>query len=78
MSNDVYEVYAIRYGHHPCRRRPITSTIRTTCCSRSTSSSGRSSARPAPIVVDTGFDEAMGKKRQREMIKPVVLACFGP
>src|SRR5262249_62385212 len=23
------------------------------------------------IVVDTGFDEAMGKKRQREMIKPV-------
>ena len=53
-------------------RRPITSTaIRTTCCSRSTSSSGRSSGRPATIVVDTGFDEAMGKKRQREMTKPV-------
>ncbi len=23
------------------------------------------------IVVDTGFDESMGKKRQREMVKPV-------
>ena len=52
-------------------RRPISSmAIRTTCCSRSISSSGPS--RPSgTIIVDTGMDEATGKKREREITRPV-------
>ena len=53
------------------RRRTSSAAIRTTCRSRSTSTSGRSSANRARSSLDTGFDAAMGEKRQRELIKPV-------
>src|ERR1700692_776925 len=72
MSDDVHEVYAIRYGHHS---RPASANY--------IDGDPHDVLQPldffvwaivgpsGTIVVDTGFDEAMGKKRQREMIKPV-------
>ena len=69
---DVHEIYAIRYGHHDRnalgelhrRRSP-----RRAAAARLLRLGDR---RPTQaIVLDTGFDAAMGKKRQRELIKPV-------
>src|ERR1700741_495631 len=72
MSDDVHEVYGIRYGHHS---RPASANY--------IDGDPHDVLHPldffvwgivgpsGPIVVDAGFDEAMGKKRQREMIKPV-------
>ena len=72
MSDDVHEVYAIRYGHHKRNSsenfiggdphdvlQPLDFYVWAIV--------GKSGA----IVLDTGFDAAMGKKRQRELIKPV-------
>jgi glyoxylase-like metal-dependent hydrolase (beta-lactamase superfamily II) len=72
MAEDIHEVYAIRYGHHSRHAsanfidndphnilQPLDFFVWAIV--------GPSGA----IIVDTGFDEAMGKKRQREMIKPV-------
>jgi glyoxylase-like metal-dependent hydrolase (beta-lactamase superfamily II) len=72
MSEDLHEVYAIRYGHHS-RRSPANFI----------DGDPHDSLQPldffvwvivgpsGAIVVDTGFDEAMARRRQREMIKPV-------
>ena len=72
MSEDVYEVYAIRYGHH-ARRSP----------ENFIGGDPHDVLQPldffvwaivgpaGAIVVDTGFDEAMGRRRQREIAKPV-------
>src|SRR5580700_4411512 len=72
MSDDVHEVYAIKYGHHS---RPASANY--------IDGDPHDVLQPldffvwaivgpsGTIVVKTGFDEAMGKKRQREMIKPV-------
>jgi glyoxylase-like metal-dependent hydrolase (beta-lactamase superfamily II) len=73
MSEDeLHEVYAIRYGHHARRSpenfiggdphdvlQPLDFFVWAIV--------GRSGA----IIVDTGFDAAMAKRRQRELIKPV-------
>jgi len=80
MSDDTHEVFAIRYGHHA--RRSPTNYI---------DGDPHDILQPldfyvwaivgphGTIVVDTGFDEAMGRKRSREMIKPVQegLAALG-
>ncbi len=72
MSDDTHEVYAIRYGHH--ERRSSENFI-----------GGDPHDVPQPLdffvwairgphgtfVVDTGFDEAMAKKRQRSILNPV-------
>src|SRR6202140_2735265 len=72
MSEDLPEVYAIRYGHPS---RPASANY--------IDGDPHDVLQPldffvwaivgpsGTIVVDTGFDEAMGKKRQRQMIKPV-------
>jgi glyoxylase-like metal-dependent hydrolase (beta-lactamase superfamily II) len=72
MSEDIHEVYAVRYGHHS---RPASANY--------IDGDPHNVLQPldffvwaiagpsGTIVLDTGFDEAMGKKRQREMIKPV-------
>jgi hypothetical protein len=72
MAEDIHEVYAIRYGHHS--RHASANFI---------DNDPHNVLQPldffvwaivgpsGTIIVDTGFDEAMGKKRQREMIKPV-------
>lgn len=70
--SDLHEVYAIRYGHHDRNApanfidgdphdvlQPLDFFVWAIVGPSGT------------IVLDTGFDEAMGKKRQREMIKPV-------
>ena len=70
--SDIHEVYAIRYGHHPRPARenyiggdphdvlqPLDFYVWAIV--------GAAGA----IVLDTGFDAAMGRKRQRELIKPV-------
>src|SRR5271154_2367013 len=72
MTEDVHEVYAVRYGRHDRRSpenfiggdphdvlQPLDFFVWAIV--------GPSGA----IIVDTGFDEAMGRRRQREMIKPV-------
>ena len=72
MSEDVHEIYAIRYGHHDRKasdnfiggdphdvQQPLDFYVWAIVGPR------------GPIVLDTGFDAAMGKKRQRETIKPV-------
>ena len=72
MSDDLHEVYAIRYGHH--KRRSSANFI---------GGDPHDILQPLDffvwaivgasgvIILDTGFDEAMGQKREREMIKPV-------
>jgi len=72
MSEDVHEVYAIRYGHH--QRQSSANFIH---------GDPHDTLQPldyfvwvivgpsGAVVVDTGFDEATGRKRGREMIKPV-------
>lgn len=71
-SDDVHEIYAIKYGHH--NRGASENYI-----------GGDPHNAPEPLdffvwaivgphgtfVVDTGFDEIMAKKRQRTMVKPV-------
>ena len=72
MSADVHEVYAIRYGQH-ARRSP----------ENFIGGDPHDVLQPLDffvwaivgpagvIVVDTGFDEAMSRRRQREITKPV-------
>jgi glyoxylase-like metal-dependent hydrolase (beta-lactamase superfamily II) len=67
-----YEVYAIRYGHHD---RPSSDNF--------IGGDAHDALQPldyfvwaiigpgGPFIVDTGFDAATGKKRQREMLNPV-------
>jgi glyoxylase-like metal-dependent hydrolase (beta-lactamase superfamily II) len=71
-EHDLHEIYAIRYGHH--HRRTADNFI-----------GGDPHDVPQPldyfvwaivgeagaIVLDTGFDAAMGRKRNRELIRPV-------
>jgi glyoxylase-like metal-dependent hydrolase (beta-lactamase superfamily II) len=69
-SNDIHEVYAIRYGHH--ERRASENFI---------GGDPHDVAQPldyyvwvitgghGTFVVDTGFDEAMARKRQRRILK---------
>jgi glyoxylase-like metal-dependent hydrolase (beta-lactamase superfamily II) len=72
MSEDIHEVYAVRYGHHDRKAaenfiggdphdvlQPLDFYVWAIV--------GKAGA----IVLDTGFDAAMGKRRQRELIKPV-------
>ena len=72
MSEDVHEVYAIRYGYHARRSpenfiggdphdvlQPLDFFVWAIVGPAGT------------IMVDTGFDEAMGRRRQREIVKPV-------
>src|SRR5258706_3488418 len=72
MSDDTHEIYAIRYGHHD--RKSAENFI---------GGDPHDVLQPldfyvwaivgacGPIILDTGFDAAMGRKRQRGMIKPV-------
>jgi hypothetical protein len=72
MTDDIHEVYAIRYAHHDRKAaenyihgdphdilQPLDYYVWAIV--------GTAGA----IVLDTGFDAAMGKKRQREMLKPI-------
>ena len=72
MSGDIYEVYAIKYGHHDRRasenfiggdphdgHQPLDFYVWVITGARGT------------FLVDTGFDEAMGRKRQRQITKPI-------
>jgi glyoxylase-like metal-dependent hydrolase (beta-lactamase superfamily II) len=71
-DHDQHEVYAIRYGHH--KRKAAENFIL---------GDPHDVLQPldyyvwaivgpsGPIILDTGFDAAMGAKRHREMIKPV-------
>src|SRR5271165_4623725 len=72
MSEDIHEIYAIRYGRHD---RPAAANF--------IDGDPHNVLQPldffvwaivgasGTIVVDTGFDEAMGRRRQREITKPV-------
>jgi glyoxylase-like metal-dependent hydrolase (beta-lactamase superfamily II) len=80
MSEDVHEVYAIRYGRH-ARRSP----------ENFIGGDPHDVLQPldffvwaivgpaGAIIVDTGFDAAMAHRRQREIVKPVQdgLAALG-
>ena len=72
MSDDIYEVYAVRYGHHDRRSpenfiggdahdvlQPLDYFVWAIKGPRGT------------FVVDTGFDAAMAKKRGRTLTKPI-------
>ncbi|HLJ61697.1 MAG TPA: N-acyl homoserine lactonase family protein [bacterium] len=71
-ESDVHEIYAIKYGHHDRRAgenyiggdphnvsQPLDFYVWAIVGPHGT------------FVVDTGFDEAMAKKRQRNIVKPV-------
>jgi glyoxylase-like metal-dependent hydrolase (beta-lactamase superfamily II) len=72
MSDDIHEVYAVRYGHH--KRKAAENYIH---------GDPHDVLEPldfyvwaivgqgGPIILDTGFDAAMAKKRQRELFKPI-------
>ena len=68
--SDAYEIYAVHYGHHDRVRaaRISSAAIRMTCIAAARLSlCGRSSARTAgTFIVDTGFDQAMARKREPE------------
>jgi glyoxylase-like metal-dependent hydrolase (beta-lactamase superfamily II) len=72
MADDIHEVYAVRYAHHDRKAaenyiggdphdilQPLDYYVWAIV-----GASG-------PIILDTGFDAAMAKKRQREMLKPI-------
>jgi len=72
MSNDVHEVYAIRYAHHDRQSsenflhgdphdilQPLAYYVWAIVGPHGT------------FVMDTGFDEAMAKKRGRRLLKPI-------
>jgi len=69
---DVHEVYAVRYGHHPRRAaenfiggdphdiiQPLDYFVWAIVGAAGT------------IVLDTGFDEAVGNRRKRQTVRPV-------
>ena len=72
MADDVYDIYAIRYGHH--HRKSSENFI-----------GGDAHDIPQPLdyfvwaivgahgtfIVDTGFDEIMAQKRQRQVTNPI-------
>jgi glyoxylase-like metal-dependent hydrolase (beta-lactamase superfamily II) len=72
MSGDVYEVYAIKYGHHD---RPAADNF--------IGGDPHDVAMPldfyvwaivganGTFLVDTGFDEVMSRKRQRQITRPI-------
>ena len=72
MSDDLHEIYAIRYGHH-ARRSPANfidgdpHDVLQPLDFFVWAIVGPSGA----IILDTGFDEAMSRRRQREITKPV-------
>jgi glyoxylase-like metal-dependent hydrolase (beta-lactamase superfamily II) len=72
MSDDIHEVYAIRYGHHPRKAaenfiggdphdviQPLDYFVWAIVGAAGT------------IIVDTGFDEAVAKRRGRNIVTPV-------
>ncbi len=72
MSDDIHEIYAVRYAHHPRKAaenyifgdphdimQPLDYYVWVI----------KNAART--IVVDTGFDPKVGEKRGRQVIKPV-------
>lgn len=72
VSDDVHEVYAVRYGYHSRRSpenfiggdphdvlQPLDFYVWAIVGPAGT------------ILVDTGFDETMSRRRQRELVKPV-------
>ena len=71
-DHDEHEIYAVRYAHHKRKAaenfifgdphdvlQPLDYYVWAIVGAAGT------------IIVDTGFDAAMGEKRQREMVKPV-------
>ncbi|HYS47437.1 MAG TPA: N-acyl homoserine lactonase family protein [Xanthobacteraceae bacterium] len=72
MSGDVHEIYAIKYGHHD--RRAAENYIGGDLHDVSQPLDFYVWAIVGPhgtFIVDTGFDEAMAKKRQRQIVRPV-------
>src|SRR5262245_59699773 len=78
--SEVYEVFAIKYGHHERRAGenfiggdPHDVSMRLDFYVWALV--GKSGT----FLVDTGFDESMGKKRQRQITKPIAegLAAIG-
>lgn len=72
MTDDIHEVYAIRYGHHDRKAadnfiggdphdvlQPLDYFVWAIVGPSGT------------FIVDTGFDEAVGERRKRQMVKPV-------
>ena len=76
MSDDIHEVYAVRYAHHSGRNASM-NFIGGDPHQASQDLAFYVWAIVGPhgtIVVDTGFDEAMAKKRERAILKPVAEA----
>jgi glyoxylase-like metal-dependent hydrolase (beta-lactamase superfamily II) len=74
--SDIYEVYAVKYGHHAPR----------TAAMNFIGGDPHEASQPLDfyvwaivnkdraVIVDTGFDEVMAKKRDRKILKPVAEA----
>ena len=72
MSDDTYEVYAIKYAHHPRKAaenyifgdphdvlQPLDYFVWAIINSART------------IVLDTGFDQTVANRRKRQLLKPL-------
>jgi glyoxylase-like metal-dependent hydrolase (beta-lactamase superfamily II) len=76
MSDDIHEVYAVRYAHHSGRNASMN------FIGGDPHQASQDLAfyvwaivgKHGTIVVDTGFDEAMAKKRERTILKPLAEA----
>jgi glyoxylase-like metal-dependent hydrolase (beta-lactamase superfamily II) len=71
-ASDIYEVYAIRYGHH--ERRAADNYVGGDPHDRSEPLDYFVWAMVSPertVLLDTGFDETMAQKRQRRVDKPI-------
>jgi hypothetical protein len=72
MLDDVYKVYAVRYGRHEQRSSAnYMGGIAMTFRSPLITTFGRLVGPHATLLVDTGFDEKRGLKRKRAITKPV-------
>ena len=71
--SDTYEIYAVKYAHHG----PRTAAMNFIDGDPHQSSHALDfyvwavTNKERTIIVDTGFDEAMAKKRERQILKPV-------
>jgi glyoxylase-like metal-dependent hydrolase (beta-lactamase superfamily II) len=73
MSDEAYEVYAIHYGHHdrPARENYIGGDLHDETNEPLDYYVWAILGPRGPIIVDTGFDPEVARRRKRTLVKPI-------